>query len=223
MANIRLPKIRFTLKSLLVLILGIAIGYSLNLQTWKLLTGHSPYASLPLYTIAPPDVLKIDVTGNHLKSSSMTCLVAPDGRVNLGESGLVYVSGMIIEEAQFAIEKKISKAQKSPRVLVDVYAHNSKTYYVIFQPIGGPSDVVVFPITGNETVLDAIAQVGGVTFNRPLEISVSRPPPTGVGTPKMLKVDWDQIAGGKSNATNYPIYPCVRIIITEVPNATASN
>ena len=89
----RFPKVRFTLKSLLVLILGIAIGFSLNLQTWKLLTGRSRYASLPQYVIEPPDVLKIDIIGgdsDHRVPSTNTHLVGPDGRINLGEWGSLY-------------------------------------------------------------------------------------------------------------------------------------
>jgi hypothetical protein len=40
----QLRKLRFSLRNFLVLVLGIAIGYSLNMHTWKLLTGRSPYA-----------------------------------------------------------------------------------------------------------------------------------------------------------------------------------
>jgi protein involved in polysaccharide export with SLBB domain len=222
----RLPMPRFALKSVLVLMLGMAIGYSLNLETWRLITGRLQSSSPPPYTIAPPDVLQIDVRGGasaHKVSSSMTLLVAPDGRVNLGEWGLVYVGGMTIEEAQAAVEKAVAKTMAAPRVLVDVYAHNSKTYYVISQPASGPTTVAEFPITGNDIVLDAIAQIGGLNLSGPLQIFVSRPAPNGIGPATMLSVDWTQLASGKSDATNYPIQPRDRITISQVPNAIASH
>src|SRR5262245_18707903 len=105
----RFPSLRFSLKTILVLILGIAIGYSLNLQTWKLLTGRKAYSpALPAYVIEPPDVLEIDIFGLEAgiqQPQSRKCLVGPDGRVNLDHWGLVYVSGKTIPEAQKMIEQ----------------------------------------------------------------------------------------------------------------------
>ena len=61
------------------------------------------------------------------------------------------------------IERHLSTYLEAPQVAVDVFAYNSKTYYVITQGAGQGDDVTEFPITGNETVLDAIAQLGGLS------------------------------------------------------------
>ena len=45
---------------------------------------------------------------------------------------------------------------------VDVLAYNSKVYYVIMDGGGYGQQIVRLPCTGNETVLDAIAQVNGL-------------------------------------------------------------
>src|SRR5262245_48774044 len=82
-------------------------------------------------------------------------LVGPDGRVNLGTYGAVYVTGMTIEQARAEIEKQLSNYLDAPEVVVDVFAYNSKKYYIITQGAGFGDNVTQAPITGNETVLDA--------------------------------------------------------------------
>ena len=52
---------------------------------------------------------------------------------------------------------------EAPLVSVDVYAYNSKVYYVITQGAGFGDNIQRFPVTGNETVLDAISQVQGLS------------------------------------------------------------
>ncbi|HEX4413309.1 MAG TPA: polysaccharide biosynthesis/export family protein, partial [Lacipirellulaceae bacterium] len=149
------------------------------------------------------------ISGEHL--------VGPDGRVNLSTYGQVYVAGMTLDEARAAIEKQLSKFLEDPQVAVDVFAYNSKTYYVITQGAGNGDDVAEFPITGNETVLDAIAQLGGLSQLSSTRIFIARPAPNGVGGEQILPVNWDEISRGASTATNYQIMPRDRIYISEDP------
>jgi len=220
------PKLRFGLKSLLVLMLGIAIGFSLNLQIWKLLVGRSPSAALPLYVIEPPDILEINVTGGvskNRKSISGKFLVGPDGRVNLNDAGSVYVAGLTIAQAAAAVEKAVAKALVSPTVAIDVFAYNSKKYYVITQPLGAAQAVSEFPFSGNETVLDAIAQVGGIAVPGPIEVSVVRPTPNGAGSENTLLVNWTELAGGNSEDTNYRLQPRDRVIVSQLAATPSTN
>jgi protein involved in polysaccharide export with SLBB domain len=81
--------------------------------------------TLPDYVIEPPDILMINVTGNSpdvISSVSGKHMVGPDGTVNLGTCGQVYVAGMTIEEARDAITKAIAPKIESPRVLVDMFS-----------------------------------------------------------------------------------------------------
>ncbi len=108
----------------------------------------------------------------------------PDGKISLGFYGEVYVAGLTIPEVKEKIvlhlrkylsdqtlglvemdpdtfepkiDPKTNKVKEidprdTDRVFVDVTAYNSKNYYVL-------GDVLVpgkMPITGNETVLDAL-------------------------------------------------------------------
>jgi protein involved in polysaccharide export with SLBB domain len=95
-----------------------------------------------------------------------------------------------------------------------VFAYNSKTYYIITQGAGNGDDVVQFPITGNETVLDAIAQIGGLSQVSSTRIFISRPAPNGIGGEQILPVNWQEISHGVT-ATNYQLMPRDRLYICQ--------
>jgi polysaccharide export outer membrane protein len=90
-------------------------------------------------------------------------IIGMDGRVNFGTYGNVYVAGMTVDEAREAIEKHLAKYLDEPRVAVDVEAYNSKVYYVITGGAGFGESVSRYPITGNETVLDALSNINGIS------------------------------------------------------------
>jgi protein involved in polysaccharide export with SLBB domain len=149
------------------------------------------------------------ITGEHL--------VSMDGRINLATYGSVYVAGMTLDEARYAIEQHLSQFLDDPEISVDVFAYNSKTYYVITQGAGNGDNVVEFPVTGNETVLDAIANLGGISPVSSTRIFIARPAPNGVGCEQILPVNWEEISRGASTATNYQILPRDRLYIAEDP------
>jgi len=98
-------------------------------------------------------------------------------------------------------------------VYVDVMAYNSKFYYVIADGAGYGETVVRFPITGSETVLDAISQIYGIPpVGSKKKIWVARSFPCG-GHPQTLPVDWCAIAKGADVSTNYQIMPGDRIYV----------
>ncbi len=142
-------------------------------------------------------------------------LVGPDGTVNLGTYGTVYVAGMTVAEAKQAIEEQLTNYLEEPRVSVDVFAYNSKVYYVITEGAGSGDTLVRVPITGNETVLDALAQVNGLSRLSSKNIWIARPAPGGVNCDQMLPVNWNEITKGAATATNYQVLPGDRIFIAE--------
>lgn len=144
-------------------------------------------------------------------------LVGPDGRVNLGTYGSVYVTGMTLDEARAAIEKQLSEYLENPQVVVDVFAYNSKKYYIITQGAGFGDNVEEAPITGNETVLDAVARIGGLSQISSTKIWIARPAPNGVGCEQILPVNWEDISRGANTATNYQLMPGDRLFIAEDP------
>ena len=144
-------------------------------------------------------------------------LVGPDGTINLGTYGSVFVTGMTLDEAKRKIEGHLSSFLDAPLVSVDVYSYNSKVYYVITEGAGQGDNVARFPVTGNETVLDAIAQINGLSKLSSKEIWIARPAPSGVGCDQVLPVDIEAVMRGGATATNYQILPGDRVFIAQDP------
>jgi polysaccharide export outer membrane protein len=145
------------------------------------------------------------ITGQHL--------VGPDGRVNLGTYGAVYVAGMTIEQARSAIEEQLKLKLEGPEVFVDILAYNSKVYYVVTAGGGLGDNVGRLPITGNETVLDAVASIGGISQQSSTKMWIARPAPNGTGCEQILPIEWNDITKGASTATNYQMMPGDRLYI----------
>ena len=142
-------------------------------------------------------------------------LVAQDGTINLHQYGLVHVAGMTVAEAQLALQKHLAKFLTSPELSVDVAAYNSKVYYVVTEGAGaGDGDSVNrFAVTGNETVLDAISQLNGLSQLSKKKIWLVRPSASDAKQGTVLPVDWVGITRRGATGTNYQIFPGDRIFI----------
>jgi polysaccharide export outer membrane protein len=155
------------------------------------------------------------ISGQHL--------VRPDGTVALGTYGSVQVVGMTLEETRHAIETHLSKYLLAPEIFVDVLSYNSKLYYVVLDGGGSGQTIIRLPITGNETVLDAIAQAKGLAaVSSKDRIWVSRPAPVG-DCHQVLPVDWRSVVERGDTATNYQILPGDRVYVAAYPLTTADN
>jgi polysaccharide export outer membrane protein len=143
-------------------------------------------------------------------------MIGPDGTVRLGSYGSVKVAGLTLDQAKFAIEQHLSQYLVLPEVSVDVYAYNSKVYYVIFDGGGYGQDLIKLPITGNETVLDALSnsQVAGLpAFSSTKHIWIARPNPETGACDQILPVDWKAVTRGGVTNTNYQILPGDRVFV----------
>ena len=149
---------------------------------------------------------KQQIAGQHL--------VGPDGTITLGSYGSVSVVGLTLAQAKEAIERHLSQELEDPIVAVDVFAFNSKVYYVITEGAGTGDGVTRFPITGNDTVLDAIANINGTTEVSSKCIWIARPVPD-TEEVEILPVDWQGVSAMASTGTNYQIFPGDRIFIAE--------
>jgi polysaccharide export outer membrane protein len=189
------------------------------------------HVKLPPYVIDPPDLLSIEVVVKDPKTGatdrlpqqpiSGRFLVRPDGTVGLGLWGSASVAGLTLDQAAKAVREQVVKgrpaelAAANVTALVDVIAYNSKVYYVITDSAGG-EQVVRLPITGNETVLDAVAQVGGhAPAPGKRKVWVSRPAPKAGRPAQTLPVDWRGIAEQGVTATNYQLLPGDRVYVKQ--------
>lgn len=142
-------------------------------------------------------------------------LVSQDGTINLGIYGNVRVVGFTVQQARERIEDHLSEFLQDPEIAVDIAAYNSKVYYVITQGAGDGDQIVRVPITGNETVLDALSQIGGFTQNQSTTMWIARPAPGGTGCDQILPINWNAIVQGGSTQTNYQIMPGDRVFVAE--------
>jgi polysaccharide biosynthesis/export protein len=206
-------------------------------------------AVVPLerYIVEPPDLLRVEVLGALPgRPISGEHLVRPDGKISLGYYGEIYVAGMTIPDVKDTIVRHMQKfltdetlgllehdeslkpiidpATKKPkpiapgqsdRVLVELAKSNSKNYYVL-------GEVLVagrLPVTGKDTVLDAINLAGGLTPRADHRHVVLYRIPSGGESPKALQVNINQIMSGDDLSTNYQLQPGDRLIVPTDPSA----
>lgn len=161
-----------------------------------------PWISVELEQLAGTQV----VNGLHL--------VRPDGTVHLGVYGDVLVAGFTLNQAKVLLEEHLSQYILDPEVNIDVNTYASKVYYVITDGGGQGEQVYPFTITGNETVLDAMANINGLPFQADKKrMWIARPAPSELDVEQLLPIDWNAIARGASTRTNYQIMPNDRIYV----------
>jgi polysaccharide export outer membrane protein len=191
--------------------------------------------SLPPYVVEPPDILLINAS-NAITLPTQPLqgqhLVRPDGTINLGIYGSVFVAGMNLDQVQDVVasvlkarharrkgeegkpaEKDMTVDEIKLELQVDVLAYNSKVYYIITDGGGYGAQVYRLSATGNETVLDALSQINGLpAVASKKKIWLARATPDH-SAPVILPVDWCGIVRNGSAATNYQIFPGDRIYV----------
>src|SRR5947209_8762342 len=169
---------------------------------------------MPDYIVEPPDIIVVEVL-EALPGRPITGerLVRPDGKISLGFYGEVYVAGLTLAEIkakialhlrQYLLDDNLGLTQvnlktgkvepvepdRSSKIFVDVAAYNSKVYYVQGD-VGVPGRL---PITGNDTVLDAINFAGGLTPSADRNrVRLVRPAPNGAKVEQTLPIEIDAI------------------------------
>lgn len=141
-------------------------------------------------------------------------LVGPDGTITLGSYGQVSVVGKSLEQAKQDIENHLAQHLEAPEISLNVFSYNSKVYYIVMEGAGLGDGVYRFPITGNETVLDAIAQIQGLEQVSSKKIWIARPSSDSHNA-QILPVDWYALTKRGSAETNYQILPGDRVFVAE--------
>jgi polysaccharide export outer membrane protein len=172
-----------------------------------ILTALAAHIKEPVVTVSLVEMSgKQQIAGQHL--------VGLDGTITLGSYGSVSVVGLTLAQTKEAIERHLSHELEDPSVAVDIFAYNSKVYYVITEGAGTGDAVTRFPITGNDTVLDAMANINGTTEVSSKKIWIARPVPDSAEL-EILPVDWQGITALGATSTNYQIFPGDRVFVSE--------
>jgi polysaccharide export outer membrane protein len=113
--------------------------------------------------------------------------------------------------------KELTVEQIKMELQVDVLTYNSKFYYVITDGGGFGEQVYPIPITGNETVLDALSKINGLPpVASKKNIWVARATKD-CHNPMILPVDWCGITQRGCAETNYQIFPGDRVYVKADP------
>ncbi|MBX6316348.1 MAG: polysaccharide export protein [Isosphaeraceae bacterium] len=225
----------------------VALGQKVKIPEERIAASNIPgelrKTTMPEYVIEPPDLIQVEVL-EALPGRPITGerLVRPDGTITLGFYGDVFVAGLTMSEAKEKIILHLRKYLKddvlglvrpgdpdkgedpakfypvplkdNDRVFVDVTAYNSKFFYVEGD-VAAPGRM---PITGNETVLDAINYAGGLIPTAQVNnIRLVRPAPPGACCAQILPVNYQAIVLAGDTTTNYQLMPGDRLYVFRDP------
>jgi protein involved in polysaccharide export with SLBB domain len=123
------------------------------------------------YHVGPNDTLQIDVFGHE--DLNKTLKVSPSGLISFPLIGNVRAEGRTVDEVAADITERLAKDYiQDPHVTVAVWEYLSQWVNVI----GEVAQPGRYYMTGPTTLIDAIAQAGGLGGKAGAEILVSRRP-----------------------------------------------
>ena len=202
---------------------GLPFGTATHklLETTEYLRQSSPVAAplprelergvLPAYYVEPGDVLLVqpaDLESPARLPTDQTVL--PDGNIELGQYGRLQVAGKTPE----AIEREVSelvqaKTPNAGAITVRLIGRQSKVVYVLGE-VNAPG---AYPLTGRESVLDAIILAGGLTDSADQGgITYTKPTPAD-SCRVVLPVCYREIVQMGDTSTNYQVAPGDRIFV----------
>ncbi len=85
-------------------------------------------------------------------------VVGPDGRVTFLQAENIMAAGLTVDELRAKFDEELSKFYRSPRTIITPVAYHSKRFVIL----GTVANKGVFPLTRPTTVIEAIAQAGGL-------------------------------------------------------------
>lgn len=168
-----------------------------------------PGAATHDYVVHCPDVLTIHVAGRPDLSGAK--VIGTDGRVELGTLGRLRVEGKDVADIGLLVAQV---ACISPRhVTVSVAECKSQQIYLFGQVIGLQRAV---PYQGQQTVVDLLQRVGGITAGAATnDVYVVRPHLGDGKQPEVFHIDLKSILAHTDEHTNIQIQPFDEIYVGE--------
>ncbi len=198
-------------KSLLFFVLILSIPFSASCAP-PAVKKATPQRKVPVqkeadstYKIGAGDVLAIQVWREPSLSGQFT--VRPDGKITFPLLNDIKTEGLTPLELKAALEKRLSKFISSPVVTVGVQEVNSKNIYVL----GKVNTPGKYPLTTETTVLQAIAEAGGLAeWAEGDDIVILRKEN---GSQKKIEFDYDDVSQGKHLEQNITLKPGDTIVV----------
>ena len=159
----------------------------------------------PTYVIGPDDVLAVLFWRD--KDTSTDVVVRPDGKITLPLMNDIQAAGLTPDQLRGSIQKTSEKYFQDPNVSVVVKAVNSRKVYVT----GAVARPGPYPLTGRTTVLQMLAQAGGLgDFAKKDKVAVLR---TENGQTQRYTFNYKDVIQGKRLEQNIELRPGDTIIV----------
>lgn len=163
---------------------------------------HASGARIPItqeYLIGPADMLQVSVWKND--ALSRTVPVRPDGMITLPLVNEVKAAGLTPMELREVIKKDLSQYLPSPEVSVIVMEMHSFNVSVL----GQVQKAGRYQFNGPITVLDALAEAGGITeFASPSDMYVLRHEG---GAVKRISFNYSKVVASPDQNSNFNLQP----------------
>ena len=152
------------------------------------------------YVVGAQDVLTITVWDSPDLSGKFT--VETDGSFTFPLIGRVKAGGLTLRQCEAELKKKLADGYfKNPQVSVAVESYRSQRIFIV----GEVRNPGTYPLTGDMTLIEAIARAGSTTQSASPEALVVRAPPgkaasgpllPGQAESEVLKVDLKELQSG---------------------------
>lgn len=115
-------------------------------------------ATPPNYRLGPGDEVIIDIWG--ASENTIRQEISPDGTINIGELGPLYLSGMTVEKAQDFLTKELRKIYSDTNNQIRVTLGNTRTIQI--NVMGEVVQPGTYALSAFSTVFHALYRAGGV-------------------------------------------------------------
>jgi len=168
---------------------------------------------LERYRVGCPDI--IELTLPHSPELAGKHEIGPDGRIDLGDYGKLRVEGRTTPEI---VQLLAAETGASPENLQVRVAEFRSQHVLLLGEVNGSQRSV--PYRGQETVLDLLQRVGGITAGAaPKDVYVVRPHLGDNRRPEVLHVDLHAIVLKHDHRTNIRLLPYDQIYVGETRQA----
>ncbi|GAB5404123.1 MAG: hypothetical protein Aurels2KO_23540 [Aureliella sp.] len=139
-------------------------------------------------------------------------VVMVDGSIDLGKFGRLRVAGLTVEDIEQAVMQRIEAVSNTKeQINVQLLETNGSHIYVL-GAVGSPG---TYPLTGNETVLDAILLAGGLTSSASACDIIFVRPTDECQCRVVQRICYRQITQLGDVTTNFQLQPGDRIVVGE--------
>lgn len=174
------------------------LAFVCSMFAW--IAGAAPADAQTNYVLGPQDVLNITVLGEEDLSRKYT--IEQDGTFTFPLIGRVTAHGLTLRALEQELRAKLVSGGflKNPEISVAIDAYQSQRIMVWGQ-VNQPGEK---QLTGDMTLLSALARAGSVTSSAGSEAVVVRPRKGGAGDPEIIRIDLAELQAGNM-ALNIPL------------------